>query len=64
MKEFKKWLQKEKIKYPYRLPDEIDCGMGWSAALKQILKQLDIIYSGDFENSDIVKWIKKELLGK
>ncbi|KKN71269.1 hypothetical protein LCGC14_0423120 [marine sediment metagenome] len=33
----------------------------WRAALKKVLKQLDIIYSGDFENSDIVKWIKEEL---
>ena len=39
MNEFKKWFQKEKIKYPYRIPNEIDCGMGWNAALKWILSQ-------------------------
>lgn len=34
---------------------------GYIAALEEVLKQLDIIYGGDFENSEIVKWIKKEL---
>ena len=62
MKEFKKWFQKEKIKYIYRPINEIDCGMGWKVALEEVLKQLNDIYSGDFENSDIVKWIEQELL--
>lgn len=40
-KEFKKWWEQEKFKYPYRPPNEIDCGMGWNAALKWVLKQPD-----------------------
>lgn len=37
IKAFKKWWEGEKFKYPYRPPNEIDCGMGWNAALKWIL---------------------------
>ena len=37
MNEFKKWFQKEKTKYYYRPINEIDCGVGWNAALKWIL---------------------------
>ena len=33
----------------------------WRGALEEVLTQLNNIYDGDFENSDIVKWIKKEL---
>ena len=67
MKEFEKWWGNFDCSI-------IDCkGIGcndvckeirketWRVALKEILKQLNIIYSGDFENSDIVKWIKQEL---
>ena len=35
--------------------------MGWQAALEEVLKQLNNIYNGDFENSDIVKYIEEEL---
>lgn len=33
----------------------------WRAALEEVLKQLNNIYNGDFENSEIVSWIKEEL---
>ena len=33
----------------------------WRAALEEMLTQLNNIYDGDFENSEIVKWIKQEL---
>lgn len=56
MNEFKKWFQKEKTKYPYRPPNEIDCGMGWNAALKWLYAKLD--YS--IEHKEIKDIIEKE----
>ena len=34
----------------------------WIGALKSVLKSLEEIYDGDFENSEIVKDIEKELM--
>ena len=42
---------------------EKDCERTWRTALEKVLTQLNSIYGGDFENSDIVKWIKSELEG-
>lgn len=58
MNAFKNWLHKythgELVSQRYELAD------AWRAALAEVLKQLDTIYGGDFENSDIVKWIEEE----
>ena len=63
IEKFNKWWMKNSYKVPLKCsfdlyPEFQDC---WRAALEETLKQLNDIYGGDFENSDIVKWIKKEL---
>ena len=66
---FKTWENKAGCDTPIEVCELVeDCSActqlkkeGWKAALEEVLKQLDIIYDGDFENSDIVKWIEKEL---
>ena len=35
--------------------------IGWRAALRWVLKDLEETYNNDFENSQIVQHIKKEL---
>ena len=59
MKEFKKWFDKEKIKYPYRPINEIDCGMGWRAALEEVLKEFPI---EGYANNPIRRYISEQLL--
>ena len=61
MKEFKKWFQKEKIKYPYRPPNEIDCGMSWKAALEFVQ---GLYKKYDFEDWDTVACNIKEDIEK
>lgn len=73
MKAYKKWYD-EKIK-PYLPISKHGPGTGiaevfqeareetWRAALEEVLKRLNDIYNGDFENSEIVKWIEEELSG-
>ena len=63
MEQFKKWLKENSRKtgYLYDETAERERRKGWQAALKEVLIQLNNIYDGDFENSDIVEWIKSEL---
>ena len=56
MKAFKKWWEDEKYKYPYRPINEIDCGMGWNAALKWALTQ-----ETDLQATELADAIRKEL---
>jgi len=67
MKEFEKWDKRQRINdlrifdIPVVNSNQKERYKGWKAALEEVLKQLNDIYDGDFENSEIVKWIKKEL---
>jgi len=58
MEQFEKWLRHAKHA---NFTWEEDAKDAWRAALKEVLKQLNDIYSSDFENSEIVKWIEQEL---
>ena len=57
MKEFEEWWGNSGC----HVWDLRGCKAAYRAALEEVLKQLNDIYNGDFENSDIVKWIKNEL---
>ena len=61
MNEFKKWFQKEKIKYLYRPINEIDCGVGWNAALKCLLVYLENHTDRGKDIVQVENHIKKEL---
>ena len=63
MKQFDKWYEKEvgSIDFPGIKEFYEARKKTWRAALEEVLTQLNNIYDGDFENSDIVKWIKQEL---
>ncbi len=70
MKNFDKWFNKKQspeeiLKVSACITSENLIDMiaetAWRAALEEVLKQLNNIYDGDFENSEIVKWIKKEI---
>ncbi len=61
MKAFEKWYNELPIREDFTLGTQAKYKKGWRAALKEVLEQLNVIYDGDFENSDIVEWIKKEL---
>lgn len=60
MKAFEEW-SKTPNGYAERGSDYAEGEAAWQAALEEVLTQLNNIYNGDFENSDIVKWINKEL---
>lgn len=61
MEQFKKW-QKTFYKNHQGIHHfDPTCKIGWRAALEEVLKHLDHFYGGDFENSEIVEWIKREL---
>lgn len=59
MKNFKKWWNNLLCSNNENF--RIVAESSWRAAMKEVLKQLNNIYDGDFENSEIVSWIKKEL---
>ncbi|GAI21611.1 unnamed protein product [marine sediment metagenome] len=63
MTEFEKYWKKLEPKfYPDSAANDKDkVRWGWEAALEWVLKNLDKIYNGDFENSEIMNTIKKEL---
>ena len=58
MEEFKKWFDKEKIKYPYRPINEIDCGMGYKAAFENMENW---IRGRRCTGEDMLEYIYKEL---
>ena len=61
MKQVKIAYDKCKKKLPNRPQDEIDFGLGFRAALKLVLKDVEKTYGGDLSNSEFVKHIEEEL---
>ena len=61
MKAQKDWYAKYIKKAGYNRSAKHYTEDGWRAGLEEVLTQLNNIYDGDFENSEIVEWIEGEL---